>query len=99
MLHHLRPALDSEAVNRALRSRGVKFRVAEFVSQPVGLGLVHAAPHDHAARIERQQEGDLESRGGCVRHVLSIRPAEHYVKRLVSFFFCNVFDTPGELAA
>jgi len=36
----LRPALDGQAVNRALRSRGVKFRVAEFVSQPVSLSLV-----------------------------------------------------------
>lgn len=35
----LRSALDGQAVNRALRSRGVKFRVAEFVSQPVSLGL------------------------------------------------------------
>lgn len=40
MRHHLRPALDGQAVNRALRSRGVKFRVAEFVSQPVSLSLV-----------------------------------------------------------
>ena len=38
-----RPELDSEAVNRALRSRGVKFRVAEFVSQPVSLSLVQRA--------------------------------------------------------
>src|SRR5574343_839393 len=40
MRHHLRPALDGQAVNCALRSRGVKFRVAEFVSQPVSLSLV-----------------------------------------------------------
>ena len=35
-----RPALDGQAVNRALRSRGVKFRVTEFVSKPVSLSLV-----------------------------------------------------------
>lgn len=43
MRHHLRSALDGQAVNRTLRSRGVKFRVAEFVSQPVSLGLVQRA--------------------------------------------------------
>src|SRR5574343_590716 len=30
----------TSAVNRAFRSHGVKFRVAEFVSQPVSLSLV-----------------------------------------------------------